>query len=302
MSTNTPLRIIPFPDDSKLNSNKFIVNTAIYDKNDYYSSYNHIGTYVISSSSYSDDSHQPYNVFNNGVNTSWKTNYKGNTYKYKTTVQNYTQNPYYNNNNFDSLNIYQGGGLPQTTYTTMVDNVGYNGEWIQVQLPLDNNPIFLFKYTITTPYNNINTFPKTFLVVGSNDGSNWHYLDFQKLPLITNEKKSSTKTFNVNTTESYLYFRFVFLELFPSNSVLEINEIKIIGLVDTTVNPDAVSETFTDMKYSNYSLSSILPEETMKTSLQSSIFERESQNLNTYLNLFLFLGFSGSLYFYVQKK
>jgi len=255
-----PFQILPFPDGrTKFTSNTLVIDNPMFDENDIHEIYDHTGEYVVTASSYSDNTHMPYNVFNGGRVSSWKTNFADNKYVFKTEapIPGYCKDPYNSSNNGPSS--YQGGGSSKTKYVTKVDNIDYKGEWIQIQLPT-TSPIYLFRYSITTPRQNddICRFPRSFLLAGSKDGSNWTYIDLQTLQL-NNPPSTSDKTYNVNVAEHYRYLRFIFLDMFPKNKFLEINKIDLYGFITITPNRNAIEEGFDNIdskfSYSGFEIS-----------------------------------------------
>jgi len=257
-----PFKVLPLPDGTRFKSNTLTISDAIYDPSDKHEVYDHTGAYKVTASSYADDKHEPYNVFNGGNTSSWKTNYGGNTYIFKPKSQDYCKDPYLvikeDGMTQTTPSIYQGGGSTQTKYTTMVGSTAYNGEWIQIQLPTVS-PLYLFRYSILTPNgeDGISTFPKSFLLVGSKDGNIWNYIDLQTIPL-TNPPDTKIRTpivYDINSNDHYLFYRFVFIEMFPGNSILEINQINLFAFVEPTPNKNAIEEGFTNMGYSNFNIS-----------------------------------------------
>ena len=65
---------------------------------------------------------------------------------------------------------YNGSGVYNNTYSTTIIGVGsYAGEWLQIQTSI---PVIMNSYTFGSgQYVN---FPKTYYIVGSNDGTNWY--------------------------------------------------------------------------------------------------------------------------------
>jgi len=311
--------------------NDIYIEDPIYDPSDRHENYDHTGEYIISASSYSDEKHMPFNAFNGGKTGTWKTNFKNNPFVFKKkksgTVPSYCQDPYFA---IPKLTVaetpkkvlaqtvpsnYQGGGSEQTKYTTMVGNTPYRGEWIQIQVPT-TSPIFLFRYSIFTPNSDdICTFPKTFLLLGSKDGSKWEYIDFQTLPLskaYDYTDISSPVVYNLNTTEYYVYFRFVFVELFPGNSVLEISQINLYTFLEHTPNVTAVEEGFTNkcntkLNYSNFQISTyiseIFPSVNAKPVVEDNLKTIDDDlQTNIYIGLLLTFLASGIFYYNLTRK
>jgi hypothetical protein len=97
--------------------------------------------------------------------------------------------------------------------STSAGGTTYSGEWLQTRL---SQPIVLKNYTITplqSPYppGYARVSPRSFVVLGSNDGSNWTLVDDETG--ITNWYLSS-KTFEVSRTpQAFSYFRLVTREV-----------------------------------------------------------------------------------------
>jgi hypothetical protein len=114
------------------------------------------------------------------------------------------------NYNYFSPRIVSGGSVSGTIvgpYTTIVSNVNYTGEWLQLQVP---NPQTVYSYTLTpqqtgTYYNRA---PTKYVLAGSNDGTTWFALDIQTSVTWSN---ASSKIFvcNQNNYQAYTYFRLV---------------------------------------------------------------------------------------------
>jgi hypothetical protein len=319
MSSNIPLLILPLPDGTQFKSDTLEISKPIYDKNDVKKHYNHIGKYIVTSSSFPDKNHLPYNVFNND-NSTWKSNYTGNDFRFKGSTQSYKQDPYTNLTIGPS--VYQGGGLPETFYVTIVENMPYNGEWLQVQIPEGEYPIYLFRYTISTPKrkDGISSFPKTFLLVGSVDGSTWEYIDMHTLAL-TQKKNVTEMTFDINSLNYYYYYRFIFVDFFPECSIVEINKISMYGFLDQTPNLNAVREGFDNynhpVNYSDFKISNQLNEfikpSTNQLLIGSNNYESDikvldindvsgKENMNNYISVILTILASSLIYLTLVKK
>jgi hypothetical protein len=328
-----PFKIVPIPDDTtKFTSNRLVIEEAIFDENDYRKVYDHIGEYLVSASSYSDKDHMPYNVFNGG-GRSWKTNYADNKYVFtmkESKTPSYCTDPYNSSKNGPSS--YQGGGSSKTKYTTNVDNKEYNGEWIQIQLPT-TSPIYLFRYSILTPVemkisvpNIINdgfteytvcTFPRSFLVAGSKDGNKWTFLDLQALPLDNPPNTSDRKPriYDINTSDYYRYLRFIFIDMFPNNKLLEISQINLFGFIEITPNRNAIEEGFANIdsgiSYSGFEISKVSDETSKQLQHLKHDHIREtvttptptySSTSNIYIPLFLTVIVGSMLIFRAIRK
>jgi hypothetical protein len=88
--------------------------------------------------------------------------------------------------------------------STTMTSAAYSGEWLQLQLPSN---IVLTQYTLTssTIYGRS---PVTFYLGGSTNGSTWDLLDTQS-NLSWSQTAQTSKTFNINNTTGYNYYRIV---------------------------------------------------------------------------------------------
>jgi hypothetical protein len=119
-----------------------------------------------------------------------------------------------------------------TTYSTVANNTTYYGEWIQIQMP---QAIVLNSYSLTSAYFSGNTYylgtPYNWIIVGSNNGTTWNIIEFQSTQVYS--AFNITKTFNIaNNTKAYSYYRFVILNIQPSNggAYAIIGEWRLYGL------------------------------------------------------------------------
>jgi hypothetical protein len=245
MSRNniTPIKVIPIP-GINFNSNTVTVNKPIID-NDV--KFDHIGTYIASSSSYSGPNTMPYNAFNSISDNFWQCDYANNPnfdarlFKYQIP---YANDPYVPSKDGPSEYQALGGGSVNTKWTTVV-GVGNKikniyGEWLQIQIPSEF-PIFLFSYSILTPppISNVMSFPKSFVIVGSMDGTNWNYVDQQIMKNDVDTTNRQPIVFNINSVESYCYFRLIITSLFKQNTIIAINQWALNAMTISTTNRDA---------------------------------------------------------------
>jgi hypothetical protein len=183
LSNNGYILIAPLKFNT-IDSNVYMATGIYYDNN--IPNYNPNGQYKFSASSYSDASHQVYNVFNGGTTKSWQCNTKNSSLLLNNTGgagTKYTQDPYTGS----APSAYTGGGSISTKYSTNLigQSKGVAGEWIQIDLPYS---IYLTKYSLLTPTMPIDvsnspnpnkyTFPRILYLLGSNDKteivSNWN--------------------------------------------------------------------------------------------------------------------------------
>ena len=275
-----PVRITPIRDENKdinynITTTKYTLNEKI--KEDTYA-FDHRGTYVIKSSScmYDDDDdnykhHGPFVAFNNYNTDTKKTrndffisDVSGSSSRQISTLPypKYTQNPYAYA--FSGPGTYQGGGAAKNSWSTPINGSSISGEWIQIKLP-DTAGIFLFKYTILVPNNwrESISFPKKFIVAGSNDGVSWDFVDQQNLSKEPDVGSQIPIEFNLNSSKKYIYFRLIVTEIFEKHEgVFAIKQWGIYGMPSQMVNRDVVyneesTDGFTNMdgQYEPYSIS-----------------------------------------------
>ena len=162
------------------------------------------GTYIASASSVLSSSREYY-AFNNDINDYWMSSTAG-SFSYNLTT-----------------GVYSG------TTTMTAGNVGYAGEWLQLQTP---NRIFVDSISIL-PRQDLSFLvqrsPNTFYLFGSNDGSNWELIrGFSNVANWT----LSIKYFTVSSTLSYNYFRLLTTVVGQSGtnrSSVNIAELKLYG-------------------------------------------------------------------------
>ena len=208
------IKLLPLPNDISFNKNNMIISG--FSGNDSFRN----GSYIVRSSSFKDDSTQPYNVFNND-NSIWSSGMKGSSKNLDGEIYNYKTNPY---NDAVPSSFIGGENLSDslTYWGTVVNkiqdkkNIIY-GEWIQIQLPY---PIYLSKYKIASitkegldKYkftsqgitNELYMKPYKYALLSSNDGENWNLLDS-----VTNP---TTDTYTINNVIKSSYYRIVISQL-----------------------------------------------------------------------------------------
>jgi hypothetical protein len=108
-------------------------------------------------------------------------------------------------NNWFSARTYNTSGPYVGSQSTVAGNVTYSGEWLQIQLP---SAITLTSYGILgASFTAVETFPATWYIMGSNDGSTWNLLDSKS---VTSSYWTSTTTpvsFPLNLIATYSYYR-----------------------------------------------------------------------------------------------
>lgn len=269
-----PLQIIPIPSSKvSFSSNKLIVEDPIIDNS---LNFTHTGTYTITSSSFASNNTLPYNAFNNISSKYWQCDYMnnkdfGNTIPPPTYTKAYTKNPYTNSATGNSA--YQGGGSSENKWSTIIgqgsggtggkgsDTTPIFGEWIQIHIPKEI-PAYLFRYSILTPIpkGNALTFPTKFIILGSETGPdkegeayNWQYVDQQNLATPKDTSSQVPVVFNLNSTNSYHYYRLIITEMPPNNSIVRISQFTIDVMPILTINRDA----FTTMSNSDMGVRSL---------------------------------------------
>ena len=255
---SVPLQIVPFPDGTQFIKNDINISYDLWDPNDTKKVYDHRGTYNISASSYYDNTTMPFAAFNGSKDSFWKSNTTANTFVFSPSIPPYTTTPYLAASDNKTMSLYQGGGtLGSNFYTTSVTGgtgtgaaKQINGEWLQIQLP---KPMKLHMYSILTPESQgpVDYFPTEFSLVGSHDGIQWYYVDYQ-------EYKSSLKigdhkpiSFKLTNPVLYSYFRIIVMKMPVGNSMVRINQFNLFGL------PPHDKESFVgemNRQYSSYNL------------------------------------------------
>lgn len=263
-----PLQIIPIPSRTlSFRSNKLVVENPIIDNS---LNFTHTGTYTVTCSSFANNNTLPYNAFNNISSKYWQCDYTsnkdfGNTIPPPTYTKAYTKNPYTNSATGNSA--YQGGGSSENKWSTLIGKgtggTGSNttpifGEWIQIHIPKEI-PAYLFRYSILTPIPNGNalTFPTKFIILGSETGPdkegetyNWQYVDQQNLATPKDTSSQIPVVFNLNSTNSYHYYRLIITEMPPNSSIVRISQFAIDVMPILTINRDAFTTMATsDMEF-----------------------------------------------------
>jgi hypothetical protein len=293
-----PLTILPIPSPNvTFKSNTLNVSNPIIDNS---LNYTHKGIYTVTTSSCGNNNSQGYRVFNPiNPNYYWQCNYANNKDYANLNPQPgypvYTQNPYTNSATGNSA--YQGGGSSSTKWATSISSQNTSpllGEWVQIQIPTEI-PAYLFSYSILTPIpiGTTMTFPTKFVVLGSEDGQTWNYLDQQFMSTLKDTSDQMPVVFNLNSTGSYHYFRLVISEMPPNNSVVRITHFGIKIMPVVTINRDAFTnmDDFQGVKYFNlkdshnsfidYKHSQPLPDSKIENyMLENGVFENKKKSYN----------------------
>jgi len=237
MSNKVPIQIVPFPNETQFTSNTINITDEIYDFRDEDKIFDHKGNYTISSSSYYDNTCMPFNAFNGSNKLFWKTNNIGNSFEFSPSVIPYTRTPYKISDEPGAPSIYQGGGTQSSNYfktTVIVPGVNPDiiyGEWLQIQLP---RKIRLTKYTLLTPapQNDLHYFPLEFTTVGSHNGTDWYYVDQQRLQTPPDVSKRIPVSYNIKGGGMYDYYRIIFTKMPFGNDCVRINQWNLFGMPD----------------------------------------------------------------------
>lgn len=263
-----------------LNNNLTITTRhKISDDNDTNHECNYRGNYIVNSSSEKNNTKKSYNAFNNDDSywessdiTGIKANTIYNVVKGKIEKEDCNDNckNTYTYNNY-AASYYNSQQSSDISDYINIDNI--QGEWIQIQLP---NPVFLYSYCIKVPSNNtsqsplsilkydtpndslkalyktnlykkyldnnISYFPKIFMLVGSNDGKKWSFIDQQslvdspELEITFNEgycydKNNYEMRIQVNSIKHFSYFRLIVSGLFAGNKSVKIKCLSLFGFI-----------------------------------------------------------------------
>lgn len=243
------ITVFPLPNRLKLTDNITSITGIYYDNNN--PKYNPNGQYIASSSSYADPKKKVFNIFNDANTNPWQCDFSKNpSYDPKT-----FSNPPCSQDPYTAIvpSTYQGGGQQSIKYKTIVGEgtkaTTHIGEWVQIQLPYQ---IYLNEYSISTPLlkNKINSFPKKFTLVGSNDGNKWRYVhqrDLNTLP----EPNGKPIVYKLNSTENFSYFRLIISEVADQQNVISISQWTMKGTLKQTyndTNKGGVKEKFSIMR------------------------------------------------------
>jgi len=238
------------------------------------------GTYTCSESSYIDDS-PAYHMFNGFQ-----------PYDY-----------------WSSAYTYDGSGNYIGSVSTLVNNIGISGEWVQIRLPYQ---LQVTTYSLWPRIENDWTvsYPSIFYVVGSNDGATWNiiktevlttanfgnsfvYTDNNGVNYIFTPPNSGILTFSVTNASFYSYLRLIINKVDGTNptnmnlSQMDINGVKYgIENRSTIVEYSNLANYITNQfyNYTDPSGTSIFVGTTLTTSNPSSIVDA---SLNITMNKYL---------------
>jgi len=142
-------------------------------------------------------------------------------------------------NGYDGVdNIWKsnGGGYNAAgtgLYTGALSTGGYNGEWVQLQVPAG---IILTGYTITAYLGTTGVYahnPRKWFVFGSNDASTWTLLDSRSG--VTSWTLNQGQTYSASGSTAFTYFRIVVNEIQSAAGILNvvIGELSLSGTMAT---------------------------------------------------------------------
>ena len=124
-----------------------------------------------------------------------------------------------------------GAHLNTNHVTTLTDGTSYQGEWLQLQMPTSIIPS---SYKLQPRPNDVTNYggirsPLEFVLVGSNNGSDWELVDSQNLGTWGS---SVTRSFNVTSTMPFSYYRLVVQRLDTSSysSFFYVTKFSITGI------------------------------------------------------------------------
>lgn len=135
-----------------------------------------------------------------------------------------------------SINYNTSGNYTGTGYTTEATGTLYQGDWVQLQMPVS---ISLAYYTIQIQPNTILNSPNTFYLFGSTNGTTWYVVNQQSG--ITGWTNGSTITFNASSQQAYSYYRLLATKVNAAGSTqfFAISELTLYGTQESlSVTPD----------------------------------------------------------------
>lgn len=166
----------------------------------------------VSTSSFATTGYEPYRIYNNSLAA----------------------------NGWDALGAYASDtGTYASSVTTSITSIGnISGEWVQLQSSV---PLVLSSYSIASG-SSAPQFPKTYFLIGSNDGSLWYPIQYSVIntnpfttsftsissyitinttgtqTIVGNQSGSVTTTAYSFSTSPYMFIRIVIPSIFPSNT------------------------------------------------------------------------------------
>ena len=170
----SPAKIVPFSaEQPDMTSNITNVTKAFYDNSDRNREYDHVGKYVVSSSSNNGNAYKAFNNTNNG----WTS-----TDKYNTPT--YGQSLYVCSS---STTIKQEKTASNIDFGSSV----IEGEWLQIELPVDK-PIYLYKYGIKVP--SLSDSAKQGVIEGFKEGASCNDTNTTTIPITITAPQTGQST------------------------------------------------------------------------------------------------------------
>jgi hypothetical protein len=124
------------------------------------------------------------------------------------------------NNNYNSTGVYTGS----TSSITPTGQSAIQGEWLQLQSSV---PLVMKYYTIgcvDTPL----TYPRTFWIIGSNDGNTWNPIHYATTTATSGVYTAGTTTGSFTVTSSSAVNSFTTVTTFPSYSSLSYTYFRMV--------------------------------------------------------------------------
>ena len=153
--------------------------------------------------------------------------------------------------------IYNGSGS-YTGIKSTITNIGsISGEWIQIKLPYS---LSLTGYSMLPRTNfYIYQFPKSWYLVGSNDGTTWYAIDYQNYTTISYITYYSGNSYG--NKNYYNYFRIIVVNITSNGggNGTTISTIKLQGTGITTIYDLTYTETIPVLSSDTVTLSSKIP-------------------------------------------
>lgn len=117
--------------------------------------------------------------------------------------------------------------------TFYIENTGnVNSHWLQVQFPYNYST--LHSYDIYTLNNDITLAPKTWYLLGSNNGSNWYNMDYRTLSsqptqtvVMPNNSTYVKQSYIIKSPSNFNYIRLAVLESFSASSTQTTGNIEV---------------------------------------------------------------------------
>ena len=122
-----------------------------------------------------------------------------------------------------SSSLYSSGTYVGSASTT-VSGTSYDGEWIQLELPIK---VKVSHVLIAPQHDALSRSPQSGAIAGSNDGITWYLLN--AFSSVTGWASQVYKTFITSTTSAYKYFRVITTSTSVSDGYVTIQNIRFMG-------------------------------------------------------------------------